>query len=110
MEVARLKTPVNALELAGFKARVNGLISSIPKSMELPVVTPHLQKLLFTDDPDRLHDDLHNVVRSDPVILARLVQLANSADYGLAGRYFYTALECIMRIGLVTSRDFALGI
>ncbi len=63
---------------------VTKAIALIGDIATLPEVTVKIVNLV--EDPRSTARDLHNVIKTDPALSARLLKVVNSAFYGLPGR------------------------
>ena len=61
--------------------------------------SPYLAELHRNAETDAMDDLLIKAISSEPYLLAEMVSLANSATHGIAGRYFYSAYDCLLRVG-----------
>lgn len=78
---------------------------------QMPRVSPLAGKLA-TLKPDDMDDAraVCGLLEQEPVVVARLVGLANSAAYGVPGRTFNTLEQAVSRLGLEPSVRVAFGI
>ena len=54
-------------------------------------------------------DEIARVVQTDPALSSRLLQLANTAAANGTGRPFVAVSEAVMRLGMTTVRQLAVG-
>ncbi len=54
-------------------------------------------------------DEIARVVQTDPALSSRLLQLANTAAANTTGRPFVAVSEAVMRLGMSTVRQLAVG-
>lgn len=78
---------------------------------QLPRVSPVAAKLAALN-PREVEDEraMCSLLKQEPVVVARLVGLANSAAYGVHGRTFSTIEQAVARLGLEPSVRIAFGI
>jgi HD-like signal output (HDOD) protein/ActR/RegA family two-component response regulator len=84
--------------------RVVGGLGSLPGP---PETFLKLEKLLSAGTSSI--DDVAEVVEQDPMMLAKLLQIANSAQFGLQ-QPVYAAVDAVQILGLVTVRVLILGL
>lgn len=97
MDVAAILTEIAA------SAAQTDLVLSTTSEMALK-----LQRVL--DDPDCSVDDLTKLVRTDPLLSARVVAVANSAIYNRSGRAIADIRTAMSRIGFNTLRVLAAAV
>jgi HD-like signal output (HDOD) protein len=78
---------------------------------QMPQVSPVAAKLAALN-PSEVSDEraVCGLLKQEPVVVARLVGLANSAAYGVRGRTFNTVEQAVSRLGLEPSVRIAFGI
>jgi HD-like signal output (HDOD) protein len=76
----------------------------------MPQVSPVAAKLAALN-PSEVSDEraVCGLLKQEPVVVARLVGLANSAAYGVHGRTFSTVEQAVARLGLEPSVRIAFG-
>jgi putative nucleotidyltransferase with HDIG domain len=91
------------------------MLADIAKELSGEVVFPtyfdavlRLRKIL--NDPDRSIAEIAHAVAVEPLISAKLLQLANSAAYGTGGKQLVDLKSAITRLGLNAVRTSALSI
>lgn len=97
MDIAAILTEIAA------SAAETDLVFSTTSEMALK-----LQRVL--DDPDCSVDDLAKLVRTDPLLSARVVAVANSAIYNPSGRAIADIRTAMSRIGFNTLRVLAAAV
>lgn len=76
----------------------------------LPVISPLATRLLgLSDDSPELMSELVYIIRSDPVITAKMIQLANSAAYR-RGDPVGRVSDAVARIGVDQARSVSLSL
>ncbi len=85
---------------------VTKAIALIGDIATLPEVTVKIVNLV--EDPRSTARDLHNVIKTDPALSARLLKVVNSAFYGLPGQ-ISTVERAIVLLGLSTVKNIAIA-
>src|SRR5271157_288522 len=88
----------------------NSILKKIGEGYCLPVLSPIALRLreLASSETSSV-DDLASLIAKDPSLAARLLRLANSAFFGIAGQ-ITTIESAVMRMGFMRLRDMALSI
>ena len=73
----------------------------------LPAIVSEVMKMI--DDPETTANDFQNLIIRDPVLVSRILRLANSAFYGYS-REIVTISEAIIIIGLDTLKSLIIAI
>ncbi len=81
-------------------------LSSAPDVATLPEVMAKI--LEVTDDPERGANELFDIINRDPVLSAKLLQVVNSAFYGLPGQVADVD-RAIVLLGLKQVRNLAIA-
>lgn len=87
-------------------AIVQKALSLIGDIATLPEVTVKIVNLV--ENPRSTARDLHNVIKTDPALSARLLKVVNSAFYGLPGQVA-TVDRAIVLLGLSTVKNIAIA-
>lgn len=85
---------------------VQKAISLVGDIATLPEVTVKIVNLV--ENPRSTARDLHNVIKTDPALSARLLKVVNSAFYGLPGQVA-TVDRAIVLLGLSTVKNIAIA-
>lgn len=83
----------------------------IAKLKNLPVMPEENQRILMAINNDDINlDDLSEVLMSSPILMARLIGLANSAYFGYAGKVTDLRVAVVNVLGLKLVKSLSLGI
>ncbi len=94
------ETPVNE------QTTVQTAISEIGEIATLPEVTVKIIKVV--EDPKSTARDLHEVIKNDPALSARILKVVNSAFYGLPGQ-IASVDRAIVLLGLSAVKNIAIA-
>lgn len=72
----------------------------------LPEVTVHITQVV--ENPKSTAKDLHDILKSDPALSAKLLRVVNSAFYGLSGRVA-SVERAIMLLGMSAVKNLAVA-
>ncbi|MEE8170464.1 MAG: HDOD domain-containing protein [Phycisphaerae bacterium] len=85
---------------------VDAAISRIGEIATLPEVTVKIIEVV--EDPDASARDLHEIIRNDPALSAKLLKVVNSAFYGLPGQVS-SIDRAIVLLGLSAIKNIAIA-
>ena len=88
------------------KAVVDKALSQVSDIITLPEVTVRILELV--EDPKSTANDLHEVIKRDPALSAKILKVVNSAFYGLPAQIASTN-RAIVLLGLSAVADIAIG-
>lgn len=101
-----IQTPQTQQTTGEIPEVVKKAISLIGDIATLPEVTVKIVSLV--ENPRSTARDLHNVIKTDPALSARLLKVVNSAFYGLPGQVS-TVDRAIVLLGLSTVKNIAIA-
>ncbi len=95
-----------ATEDSAAKALVDSAIAKVGEIATLPEVTVRIIKIV--EDPTSTARDLHDVIKNDPALSARLLKVVNSAFYGLPGQ-IASVDRAIVLLGLSAVKNISIA-
>ncbi len=90
----------------GDQTIVNAAIAEVGEIATLPEVTVKIIQIV--ENPKSTARDLHEVIRNDPALAARILKVVNSAFYGLPGQISSTD-RAIVLLGLSAVKNIAIA-
>jgi len=94
------------VQTADTKAIVQKALSAIGEIATLPEVTVKIIEVV--EDPDGTARDLHQVIKRDPALSAKVLKVVNSAFYGLPGQVA-SVDRAIVLLGLSAVKNIAIA-
>ncbi|MHC5109707.1 MAG: HDOD domain-containing protein [Planctomycetota bacterium] len=85
---------------------VQSITSQVENIISIPEVTIRIIEVV--DDPSSSAADLHDVIKTDPALTARILKVVNSAFYGLPGQVD-NADRAILLLGLSAVKNIAIA-
>jgi HD-like signal output (HDOD) protein len=105
-------TAARGINMIGIQAKtdvdkiIETAISKVGEIATLPEVTVKI--IHIVEDPRSTARDLHDVIRNDPALSARLLKVVNSAFYGLPGQ-IASVDRAIVLLGLSAVKNIAIA-
>lgn len=104
MSTTAQATPVQANP--GAKSIVEKAIASVGDIATLPEVTVKIIEIV--EDPRSTARDLHDVIKKDPALSAKVLKVVNSAFYGLPGQ-IASVDRAVVLLGLAAVKNIAIA-